>query len=226
MLIKITLQIIILALSASIVNAQYFGSVEKEAERILISLSDGDSLNPSDLTELKNLLSSEIGTEESESFPDINQRSIDSLENHLNKFESVSKNIPTDSAFVLFNDWYLHLQNIFYDYSKQKFFSSPKQKILLFSTSMSCYCTLKMSRIQTVELLKFINDNSDNYKYWVIDSYWYNELQIEYETLFAPSVIVFNGSNEVLYKIEYEDKMITQLTDYFNSNRDYKIKDR
>jgi len=219
MLIKITLQIIILTFSASIVNAQYFESVEKEAERILITLSDGDSINSSILTELKNLLSSEIGIEVSESFLDVSTRSIDSLKKHLTEFESEAKNIPTDSAFVLFNDWYLHFQNIFYDYSKQKFFLSTKTKILLFSTSMSCYCTLKMSRIQTVELLKFITENSDDYEYWIIDSYWFNELQIEYETLFAPSVIVFNGNNEVLYKIEYEEKMLAQLTDYFKNNK-------
>jgi hypothetical protein len=219
MLIKITLQIIILTFCVSIVNAQYFESVEKEAERILISLSDGDSINSSILTGLKNILSSEIGIEESESFPSMNQKTIDSLKNHLNKFESGAKNIPTDSACVLFNDWYLHFQNIFYEYSKEKFFSSHKQKILFFSTSMSCYCTLKMSREQTVELLKFVAENGNDYDYWIIDSYWYNELQIEYETLFAPSVIVFDGNNEVLFKIEYEEKMLAQLTDYFNNNK-------
>jgi hypothetical protein len=76
-----------------------------------------------------------------------------------------------------------------------------------------------MSRIQTVELLKFLTENSDDYEYWIIDTYWFNELQIEYETLFAPSVIVFNGNNEGLYKIEYEEKMIAQLTDYLNKDK-------
>ena len=218
MLIKITFQIVILILSVSIVHAQYFESVEKESERILVSLSDGDSLNPLHLNELKNLLSSEIDDEVSKSYTDVNPRSIDSLINHLNEFESEMKNISTDSAFVLFNDWYLHFQNIFYEYSKGKFFSSPRQKILLFSTSLSCYCTLKMSRDQTVELLKFISENNGQYDYWIIDSFWYNELQIEHLTLFAPSVIVFNGNNEVLYKIEYEEKMLAQLTDYFNNS--------
>jgi hypothetical protein len=198
-------------------RAQYFESVEKEVERILISLSEGDSPNHSELTELNDLLSSEINTEVSESFPGINQKSIDSLKNHLFEFESLAKNISVDSAFVLFNGWYLHFQNIFYDYSEEKFFSSNKTKILLFSTSMSCYCTLKMSREQTVELLKFISENNDQYDYWIIDSYWYNELQIEYETLFAPSVIVFDGNNQVLYKIEYDEKMLAQLKDYLET---------
>lgn len=205
---KVSLALLICSIS---LYAQYFESVEKEAERILIALSDGYSINSSDLTKLKNHLSSEIDIEISEKYTGVNQKNIDSLKNHLNEFESEAKNIPTDSAFVLFNYWYLHLQNVFYDYTKQKFFLSPKQKILFFSTSMSCYCTLKMSREQTVELLKFIDENNDNYDYWIIDSYWYNELQIEYETLFAPSVIVFSENNEVLYKIEYEEKIIDQL---------------
>jgi hypothetical protein len=219
MLIKITFPIIILIFTTGIAKAQDFKSIEKEAERILISLSDGDSLNHSELTELNDLLSSKIAAEVSESFPLINQKSIDSLKSHLKEFESELKIISVDSAFVLFNDWYLHFQNIFYEYSKQKFFSSDKTKILFFSTSMSCYCTLKMSRNQTIELLKFISENPDKYDLWIIDSYWHNELQIEYETLFAPSVIIFNKKNEVIHKIEYDEKMVAQLKDYFNNNK-------
>ena len=164
---------------------------------------------------VKNLLSSDIRNQVSEIPLEINQQSIDSLKNHLNEFELESQNISTDSSFVLFNEWYLHFQNIFYEYSKQKFFSSPKTKILLFSTSMSCYCTLKMCRNQTVDILKYVSESTDKYEYWIIDSYWYNELQIQYETLFAPSVIVFDGNNQVLYKIEYEEKMLSLLSNYF-----------
>lgn len=218
MLIKITFPVILLIFITGFSRAQYFESVEKESERILISLSDGDSLNSSELAGLKNLLDSKIDDEVSKSFLNVNSQSIDSLKIHLNEFESELNNIPTDSAFVLFNEWYLHFQNIFYEYSKEKFFSSPNQKILLFSTSMSCYCTLKMSREQTVDVLQFVKSNNDDYDYWIIDSYWYNDLQIKYETLFAPSVIVFDGNNDVLYKIEYDEKMIALLTDYFNNS--------
>lgn len=214
MLIKITFPVMLLLFITGIGNAQYFESVNKEAESILISLSDGDSINSSELTTLKNLLDSETYDNVSKSFPDVSKEKLDSLKNHLNEFELESKNISVDSAFVLFNDWYLHFQNIFYEYSKEKFFSSPRTKLLLFSTSMSCYCTLKMSRNQTVDLLKFISDNDDKYDYWIVDSYWYNELQIEYETLFAPSVVIMDGNNKVLQIIEYEEKMLSILTDY------------
>lgn len=219
MLIKITFPFIILSFSTGIASAQRFESVEKEAERILVALSDGDSLNTTDLTEMKKLLSPDKDENESGLTPTINQQSIDSLTNHLTEFESELKNISTDSAFVLYNEWYLHFQNIYYEYSKARFFASPKTKILFFSTSMSCYCTLKMCRNQTVDILKYVSENTDKYEYWIIDSYWHNELQIEYETLFAPSVIAFDGNNQVLYKIEYEEKMLSLLRDYFTNTK-------
>ena len=214
MLVKITSALIILLLNSGIANTRYFESVEKEAERILILLSDSISINSTELNDLKNLLYSDMDKDFSDLTSVSSQQSIDSLVNHLSEFESELKNISTDSAFVLFNDWFLHFQNIFYEYSNKKFFSSPKTKILLFSTSMSCYCTLKMSRNQTVELLKFIAENGNNYDYWIIDSYWHNELQIDYETLFAPSVLVFDGNNQVMHKIEYDEKMLSLLNDY------------
>jgi len=40
-------------------------------------------------------------------------------------------------------------------------------------------------------------------------------LQIKYETLFAPAVVVFDNSGNVLGKIEYDEKMIALLSDYF-----------
>ena len=215
MLTKITLHIILLIFSTGVASAQYFESVEKEAERILLSLSDEHSVNPTDLTEMKKLLSPDKDENESGLTPTINQQNIDSLTNHLTEFESELKKISTDSAFVLFNEWYLHLQNIFYEYSKEKFFASDKTKIIFFSTSMSCYCTLKMSREQTADVLQFGRSNNDDYDYWIIDSYWHNELQIKYETLFAPSVIVLNSVNEKIFQIEYDEEMLSLLSDYF-----------
>ena len=217
MLLKITLPVLILTFNISTAQTQYFEAVEKESERILIPLSDGDSLDPSELSNLENLLASPTEINSTESDLNISRRSIDSLRSHLAEFESGLKNISTDSAFVLFNDWYLHFQNLFYDYSKEKFFSSTKEKILLFSTSMSCYCTLKMSREQTAGLLEYISENEGKYDYLIVDSYWHNDLQIKYETFFAPSVLVFDGNNQLLYKIEYDENMIALLSHYLTN---------
>jgi hypothetical protein len=200
---KLVVSIIILCSVFTV--AQIAESLEKEAADILVSLSVGTSISTDDFANLNEILRSD------------STASMDSLSKHLNQFESELNKISIDSAFVLFNQWYLHLNNVFYDYNKEKFFSSDKTKILLFSTSMSCYCTLEMCKNQTVELLKFIHENNYGYDYWVVDSYWYNELQIKYETFFAPSVIVFGSDNQLLHKIEYEKKMISLLSYYLTN---------
>ena len=78
---------------------------------------------------------------------------------------------------------------------------------------MSCQCTLDMCRKQTVEILNLAKELDLNF--WIVDSYEHNELQIKYETLFAPAVVVLDKSGNVLSKIEYDEKMINLLSNYF-----------
>jgi hypothetical protein len=105
------------------------------------------------------------------------------------------------------------MSNAFYDYNKEKFFTSGTKKVILFSASMSCYCTLEMCRKQTIEIMKFAGEKKMDY--WIIDSYEHNDLQLKYETLFAPSVLLLDGSNNMLAKIEYEEEMISKLNNYY-----------
>ena len=138
----------------------------------------------------------------------------------LDKYESELKNISADSALFLFHLWYLQLSNTFYDYENQTFFAErpsfqeQKDKIILFSASMSCYCTLEMCKNQVAEIMRYAK--TQNLDYWIIDSYEHNELQIRYETLFAPSVILFDPGNKILTKIEYDDNMIHTLNNFYS----------
>ncbi|MFO7524706.1 MAG: hypothetical protein R6W68_04585 [Ignavibacteriaceae bacterium] len=214
---KIKIGFLLVLFYSCVTSAQLFESLEKETSDILISLSQGNALLPEDLITIKELLNSDFNDYKFSDIP-VDSFNKENLSKHLSEFESELKNISTDSALVLFNQWYLHLSNTFYEYNKEKFFLSPNKKIILFSASMSCYCTLEMCREQAIQLIKFIRSNSNNYNYWIIDSFENNELQIEYMTLFAPSVIVFGGDNEVFYKIEYDEEMIVRLTEYLSNN--------
>ncbi len=216
MLTKVIFQIFLLLGSTGITFAQSFELIEKEAEKILVSLSDNKPADQLSITKLSDLVSSANGKDSIKYSPQIHDQAIDSLVTHLSEFESQSKNIAPDSSFVLFNDWYLHLQNVFYEYEKKKYLLSGKQKIILFSTSMSCYCTLKMCRQQTADFVKIMSETPDKYDYWIIDSYWNNELQIEYDTFFSPSVIILDNKNSIINKIEYDEKMISKLSSYID----------
>lgn len=204
------------AFNISFLNAQIYETLESNAADLLISLSEHNPNYAKDIETLKSNLFLDVSADELEKNFLTTITEFDNLKNHFIEFENELKNISLDSALVLFNYWYLQLSNTFYNYSEEKFFTSTKTKFILFSVSLSCYCTLEMSRKQTVDLLKFIRDNNQQYDYWIVDSYWYNDLQIKYETLFAPAVIVFNENNEVIYKIEYEEKMVEQLTALLN----------
>jgi hypothetical protein len=195
---------------------QQFDEIKNKAESIILSLSVDKKFPEKDFSDLKNLLCEKVDSTILETKYHSTTGSFDSLKQHLNEFEIEKVNITADSTLTLFVDWYLHLQRTFYSYSKQIFFNSQKTKFLFFSTSMSCHCTLEMCKKQLVEILKLKSETGDSYSFLVVDSYWDNELQLKFETFFAPSVLVFNQSNELILKIEYEDKMIEQIESFLS----------
>ncbi len=206
-------------------KAQLYETLENNAAELLISLSEQNPNYLKDIEKLKSILFTAQNADELKKMYSITLTEFDSLKNHFLEFEKELKDISIDSALVLFNYWYLHFSNLFYNYADEKCFLSEATKIILFSTSMSCACTLEMARNQALDLLKFrreiadkLNDKNENLYFWIIDSYEHNELQIRYETLFAPSVIVLDRNNELLWKIEYEEDMLEKLTTFINNN--------
>lgn len=216
MLLKFHLVVLVVIAASVNTSSQVFESIEKAAAHYFINLSNKSSDADNDLIKLKNLLFQSYDKVEFESKYQTSINLFDSLKNHFNEYESSQKNISSDSALVLFNQWYLHFSNLFYNYADEKFFSSTKTKVLFFSTSVSCHCTLEMCNKQAIEILNLANER--NLDYWIVDTYEHNELQIKYETLFAPSLIVFDCKNKVLHKIEYQENMIEKLIDYVDKN--------
>jgi hypothetical protein len=197
------------------IYSQIYESIEETAAQYFISLSNKDSEIDSDLLKLKEMLLRNYDKAKLENNYQTSINDFDSLKNHFTEYESTVKNISKDSALVLFNQWYLHFSSKFYNYTDEKFFSSNKTKILFFSASMSCQCTLEMCRKQTIEILNLAKEN--NLDYWIVDSYEHNDLQIKYETLFAPSVVVFDERNKVLLKIEYDENLLPKLSEFIKT---------
>ena len=212
MRLKICLISLVFLFGCSTITGQNYQSLEKKSADVLKKNKKNDSGYKTTIEELKSVLFEDIDGEILEGTYLITPAAFDSLKYHFSQFQKESENISPDSSLVLFNNWYLHLQNLFYDYNKEKFFSSNKTKILFFSASMSCQCTLEMCRKQTIEILKLAKEK--NLDYWIVDSYEHNDLQIKYETFFAPSLVLFDGNNNVLTKIEYDENMIAQLDNY------------
>ena len=216
MTLKYYLVLLSVFFSSDLLFSQQLNEIENKAENIILSLSDDKVFPDSDFSDLKIFFSEEINDPILETNHQITFTSFDSLKQHLNEFGIERVNVSTDSALNLFVDWYLHFQRTFYNYNKLNFFNSPKIKILFLSTSMSCHCTLEMCKKQLVEILRLKRETGDSYAFLVVDSYWNNDLQLKYETFFAPAILIFNKSNELILKIEYEEEMIERLTAFLS----------
>ena len=210
MLFKFYLVVLVVIVVSVTASSQVYESIEETAAKYFIILSNKDSDAENNLLKLKEMLFKNYDKAELESKYEVSINDFDSLKNHFNEYESTIKNISKDSALVLFNQWYLHFSNTFYNYADEKFLSSNKVRILFFSASMSCQCTLEMCKKQTIEILNLANEK--NLDYWIVDSFEHNELQIKYETLFAPSLVLFDVNNNVLHKIEYDEEMLIKLS--------------
>jgi hypothetical protein len=200
------------------VSAQLPDTIEKTASDVILAAASNTSSPAEEVSVIFPNYYSHPDTINFEKMYKTSFASYDSLGKFITGLRDEFNNINNDSALVLLNQYYLHINRTFYDYYKNKFFASPKTKIIFFSASVSCACTLEMCKNQLVDILKFKKENNDRYDFWVIDSYWNNKLQIKYDTYFAPTVLVFNGDNEIIDKIEYDEKMINKLTNFLPDN--------
>jgi len=188
--------------------------IELKAEAIILSLADDNIFPENDFLELKTLLFSNAEGEFWDTNSNPESAAFNELIKHFLDFETNKIGASTDSALILFVDWYLHLQRTFYYSNRESFFNSSKLKILFFSTSVSCHCTLEMCKKQLIDILKLKKERNDKYSFLVVDAFRNNELQKEYKSLFVPSVLVFDEGNHLQLKIEYEEKMIDRLTQH------------
>jgi len=186
--------------------------INNKAAGYLLALAQEKNITKKEFIELKDLFTN-VDTDLLETKYHSHNSAFDSLRSHLQKYEKDKIGIDADSSLVLFVDWYLHFQRTFYNYNRKNFFNSSKAKILFFTTSVSCRCTMEMCRKQLIEILNLKKMSGDAYSFLVVDSYWNNDLQLKYESYFAPSVLIFNGSNEILSLIEYDEKMSEKLNE-------------
>lgn len=208
--------ILLLLFNGLAVFPQDADEINNRAAAVLLTLSQDKVFPEKEFNELKNLILPYDNGDNPVMKVPVDVSSFDSLKSHLRKYETENKSINSDSSLVLFTDWYLHLQRVFYNYNKQNFFNSTKTKVLFFTTSVSCHCTMEMCRKQLVDILELRDTSEAAYSFLIVDSYWNNDLQLKYETYFAPAVLIFSSSNEMISLIEYDEKMAEKLNDTLN----------
>jgi hypothetical protein len=98
--------------------------------------------------------------------------------------------------------------NVLYgNYFLDELNKSSENKIILFSTSMSCECTLEMCYKQEAEIQKLQKENTGLFDYAVVDCFTDDDLQTKYEVEFIPTAFILDPKNKELRRLVREESI-------------------
>ncbi|MCX6173946.1 MAG: hypothetical protein NTZ27_04230 [Ignavibacteriales bacterium] len=168
------------------------------------------------LTELKEVKTFPESISDSQKANEKRERLIESF----NAFENFFKNNPEvdtlKKAFrVVNNEFNSLLGNYFLDELKK----TSNKKIIVFSTSMSCECTLEMCYKQESEIQKLLKDNPGLFDYAVVDCFTNFDLQTKYEVGFIPVVLVMDEKGMEIKRFVRSENLFTELNSLLNTRR-------
>lgn len=116
-------------------------------------------------------------------------------------------------AFRVVNNEY---NALFGNYFLYELKNSTKEKIIIFSTSLSCECTLEMCYKQECEIQKLKKEIPGLFDYAVVDLYSNYDLQNKYEVGFIPAVIVANKKGKEIKRFVRRENLYNELSSTLN----------
>ena len=160
------------------------------------------------LTELKNdkILLNSINADKE------HQNKIEQLIKSFKTFEEFFRSIPeVDTLKKVFRFVNNEFNSQFGNYLLDELKKSSRKKIILFSTSMSCECTLEMCCKQEAEIQKLLKENPDLFDYAVVDCFTNFDLQSKYEVEFIPTVFVLDEKDKEIKRFVREEFGIEKI---------------
>ena len=104
--------------------------------------------------------------------------------------------------------------SLFGNYLLDELKNSSKKKVILFSTSMSCECTLEMCYKQETEIQKLQKENPGLFDYAVVDCFTNFDLKSKYEVGFIPVVLVLDEKGKEVKRFAREENLYSELNKY------------
>jgi uncharacterized protein YfkK (UPF0435 family) len=128
------------------------------------------------------------------------------------KFEVFYRGNPeSDTLKTIFRFVNNEFNSLFGDYLLTELKKSTKNRIIIFSTSMSCECTLEMCYKQESEIQLLHKEYPDLFDYTVVDCFINSGLQDEYEVGFIPTVALFDQYNKKVKSFVREEDLSGKL---------------
>ncbi len=115
--------------------------------------------------------------------------------------------LENDSLLSKVYPYYLLLTNELSPVLVPEFNTSPKKKIVIVVTSMSCKCTIEMCEKQLYEVIQFAKANRDTYKLFIENAWESEYFKGKYGVGFVPTVLRFNESNEITKQYIREENL-------------------
>lgn len=144
---------------------------------------------------------------------------IERLIDSFNEFEKILETKPeVDTLKKIFRTVNNEFNSLFGEYFYDEIIGSPGKKIIIFSTSMSCECTLEMCYQQESEIQQLKKENPDLFDYAVLDCYTNFDLPTKYEVGFIPVVLVSDKNGKELKRFVREENVYSELNKYLLEN--------
>lgn len=179
-------------------------------------LSSGIIPNKDDLSRIRALLENNL-IFKSYKIAEDKPGDIKELSEQFSLFEKLcAANENRDTCLNVLKSFRMKFNTLFGSIALTKVIESHKLKVLLFSTSVSCECTLKACARQEDEIQKLYEELSGKFEYAVIDGFTDSELLWRYGAAFLPTVIVLDEHNRELIVFEMGDSVYDKLFSLIN----------
>jgi|GEM_PF-3105105 hypothetical protein len=135
------------------------------------------------------------------------------------EFENYYQSKPeVDSLKKVFRNINNEFNSLFGNHFLEELKKSSKKKIIVFSTSMSCECTLEMCYKQEAEIQKLLKENPVMFDYAVVDCFTNFDLQSKYDVGFIPVVLVLDKSGKEVKRFVREENLYSEIKKYLTIN--------
>jgi len=157
------------------------------------------------IPELKGVLKELVG----------NDSKIDRLTESFNEFENILESKPkVDTLKKIFRTFNNEFNSIYGEHLYNEIISSGAKKIIVFSTSMSCECTLELCYKNEADVQKLRKEKPDLFEYVVVDCFTDSKLQTEHKIGFIPVVIVLDSNSNEIKRFVREENLYSKLSEY------------
>jgi hypothetical protein len=141
----------------------------------------------------------------------------------IEKFDTLkdllSDNAGTDTLINIINEASDEFYKIYGEDIYNKIIPANRKKFILFTTSVSCECTIQMCRDYENAIYKSLRNRDNGLEFVFIDSFFNNSLTDKFNISFVPVLIILDESGTELTRFTREENILEILQNYVTGGK-------